>query len=449
MVVQSCYAWPIMVEDNVVRFPETFDTEIALAERAYDLILERMAHGRLSEDVPAGGDVATILDTIGELLRLDAMEADGRRVSQKAMRASVAGLESAVDRLGEWPEIPRLLAMTPLIEALEELEIEWLATELIVLLPEISPETIAKNADVSEALGRIALVHVRLLMANHFWDSNFEGLVHLVRARALRQPDDEELGQTLKQAVVYHAILGRQALLEGKRRRMAAAEPLPDDLVAALDEFGAEVFPSELIRWSLHLVLADALATGLVPKWAKPKQVIAAAEIAMVRADEPDLDLDVLKLSKWARTKPKTLRTLSEALAEALERTPTGFEDSSEYRQGERWRIESGPMDFWPPRWTPNDDAKGLPAYSSTAARARLKELNGVAWMMIDSLEAVRFVAGAFRYGGDAPDEMDADLGLEAIRLWKAERLIDADDAVSRRDEPDWDDDLDDDTTTR
>jgi len=120
-----------MVKDNVVEFPDQFETEIALAERAYDLILERMARGRLPNEVAQGGDVAPLLDAVGELLHLDALAADGRRIPEKKMRKTVTRLESAVYRFGDWPEVPRLLAMTPLIVALEELEIPGLATELI------------------------------------------------------------------------------------------------------------------------------------------------------------------------------------------------------------------------------------------------------------------------------------------------------------------------------
>jgi len=65
-----------------------------------------------------------------------------------------------------------------------------------------------------------------------------------------------------------------------------------DDLVEALEDFCTEVISSELVRWSLHLVLGSEVAAGLVPDWAQPRQVVAAAELAIFERGEPDLDLN-------------------------------------------------------------------------------------------------------------------------------------------------------------
>ena len=66
--------------------------------------------------------------------------------------------------------------------------------------------------------------------------------------------------------------------------------------------------------------------------------------------------------------------------------------------------------------------------------------------MMVDGLEPVRFISEAFSYGGDAPDEMDAEIGVKAIRLWKQENLVMTDMNDKAWDDDDWDDDLDDDS---
>jgi hypothetical protein len=62
--------------------------------------------------------------------------------------------------------------------------------------------------------------------------------------------------------------------------------------------------------------------------------------------------------------------------------------------------------------------------------------------MMIDGLEAVQFVAGAFLYGGDAPEEIDEEIASEIIAVWKEERLIDVEDIMDEAALDEWEDDL-------
>lgn len=435
-----------MAKNTVVRFPGHYEAEIEIAERAEDLILERMARGRLPDDVPEASDVAVVLDAVGELLFLDARESDGRKVSPKQMEAVVARLESGVAQLATWPDLERLLALAPLVEALDELEVEWIGMALMGLMPDVGALAESGGEDAARALRRVLVVHVRTLVESRTWDPEFEPLLQALHERWLDEPEVGELEYTLHQAVVFHAIRGRQSLLEEKRRAMAAAEPLPGELVAALDDFSEEVGSLELIRWSVHLVIADALAAGLVPPWANPRAVVAAAELAIIREDDPELDPVLPTFAKWTRTKPQRLRTLRDSLAQALEWLPPGYDGTLDDRQDERWRVESGPRDLLPARWTPDREAEDVPPYSIEAARARIDELRDRAWMIIDGWEAVKFVVDAFRFGGDAPDEIDEEIAREILEVWRDGCLIDLDRLSDDEDDEDeldeWDDDL-------
>ena len=117
-----------------------------------------MARGRPPDEVAAEGDVAAVVDAVGELLVLDAREADGQRISQKQTEAVVARLESSLDRLATWPDLPRLLAMAPLVEALEELELEWVAMALMGLIPDLGPPAESESEEAARAFRRILVV---------------------------------------------------------------------------------------------------------------------------------------------------------------------------------------------------------------------------------------------------------------------------------------------------
>jgi hypothetical protein len=82
--------------------------------------------------------------------------------------------------------------------------------------------------------------------------------------------------------------------------------------------------------------------------------------------------------------------------------------------------MASSEIQFMPARWLPDPDTE-RPPYTEEAARARLRELPDVVWLMPEPFEAVRFVAECFGYGGDAPDEMDAEVVTEIVELWQRE----------------------------
>jgi len=62
---------------------------------------------------------------------------------------------------------------------------------------------------------------------------------------------------------------------------------------------------------------------------------------------------------------------------------------------------------------------------------------------MIDPLEPVRFVSEAFVYGGDAPDEIDEHIVVEALEIWREECLADASAPDDLDGDDPWEDDLD------
>jgi hypothetical protein len=217
---------------------------------------------------------------------------------------------------------------------------------------------------------------------------------------------------------------------------------LPPDLESALTELAEEVSEREIFTFSLHLMLADAVAADLVPKGADPHHVVAAAVTALVNRDQLDERADVRSLARLVKAPARTIEKLAQRLDDALDWTPRGFDGEVELRQHERWRLASAQMEFMPVRWVPLGDAE-RPPYTEAAARARLDELRDVVWLMPEPLEAVRFVSECFSYGGEAPDEMDGEIALEIINLWKQERVIDIDELVDsdEPDDEDWDED--------
>jgi hypothetical protein len=106
-------------------------------------------------------------------------------------------------------------------------------------------------------------------------------------------------------------------------------------------------------------------------------------------------------------------------------------------------------MDLWPARWTPDRETEDVPPYSIEAARTRIDELRDRSWLIIDGWEAVKFVVDSFRFGGDAPDEIDEEIAHEILEVWRDGRLIDLDRLSDDEDDEDdedeldeWDDDL-------
>ena len=429
-----------MNDDRVAEFPVRYDGEIALAERSYDLLAERLARGRLPDETLPQGDVYALIDAVGELLHLEVLDNDGRSISQKRLEKATENLQLVMERLSSWPAVPRTLVIAPLAEVLEEFELEWIVIELMMSFPALDFLSLEERQAIHGAIRRIVPVQVRIAISGDDWAPEFEDLLRLLRDMALDEPEDEELEDTLRRGVVYHALRGRSALQKEDRRALADAEPLPRDLADALEEFTGEALESELLSVSLHLVLADLIEAGLVPDGATPRQVAAAVFAAFFGRDEPEERLDFRRLARWAKIAPRRLEDLASQVDAVFEWTPPDFEGSIEARHENRWRAGTSTLEFLPARWVPRGDS-ACPAYNETAARERAAELRDVVWMMIDPLEPVRFISEAFRYGDGAPDQMDEELALEVVDLWKQERLVDT---GTMQDEFDSDDDWDD-----
>jgi hypothetical protein len=420
-----------------------YDAEIALAERAVFLIEERLEHGRLPDDSKPKGDVHELIDAVGELLHLEGLEYRGRPVSQKRVVKAVERLRSAVDRVALWPSVPRTLVIAPLGEALEEFEVEWIAIELFSALPDFETMNEQEREATLGAVRRIVPAQIRIVIATGDWEPEFEALLRLLREMALADPGDAKVEDALRRGIVFHALRGRDALLAEERRGLAATEPLPKDLEDALAELADEEIASDLVMLSLHLLLVDLGGADLVPDRASPRQVVAAVFAALVEHDDPEERPDARRLASWAKISLRRLAALSRQVDPVFDWVPPGFDGPIEVRQEKRWRYGSLTMEFMPPRWVPPADST-LPPYSEVAARERAAELRDIAWLMIDPMEPVRFVAEAFHYGDGAPDEIDTDLALELVDLWKQEKVIDT---MTLEDEiesdEDWDDDGD------
>jgi hypothetical protein len=202
-----------MNDDRVAEFPVRYEGEIALAERSFDLLAERLARGRLPDETLPQGDVYALIDTVGELLHLEALENDGRSISQKRLEKATENLQLVMERLSSWPAVPRTLVIAPLAEVLEEFELEWIAIELMMSMPALDFLSLEERQAIHGAIRRIVPVQVRIAISGDDWAPEFEDLLRLLRDMALDEPENEELEDTLRRGVVYHALRGRSALL--------------------------------------------------------------------------------------------------------------------------------------------------------------------------------------------------------------------------------------------
>jgi hypothetical protein len=401
--------------------PDQFEAEIKLADRGIHILMERIALKRMPADALPTGGVYDFLNAVGEQLEIEALQNKDKKVPKRRIKKAAQRLISAIDRLTEWPEEPRLSVASLLVSTLRGFELDSVAENLLVALQQAD---ISVADEVEESKPGLDPARIRKIIEKGEWIPELEGLLRLLREATLEEPDDDLLN-LLNGGVVFNAVTGRKKLLIERRRRLADAEPLPEELAAALANIPDGVVDSELIRLGLHLVLADVVAAGLVLDKSPPEMTVAATLVAMLRLDEPGTKPEIDPLGSWAKTMPLKIDVLSDDIAPVFEWKPPNFDGSLERRHEERWRVEALMVQFRPARWVPGRDEE-LPAYSTEKARERFDELRDVAWLMVDEIEPVRFVSEAFRYGDGAPDAVDLEIVRDIIDLWKDQSLISA-----------------------
>jgi hypothetical protein len=393
------------------------------------VVMERVALGRMPKDALPTGDVCNFLDAVGEHLEIERLREKGKKVSKKRIKKAARDLVGVIDPLTQWPEEPRLAVASVLVAMLRTVELDSVAENLLVALQQ-AEVSVVDDGEEPEAAAEPDLepgldpARIRGIIEKGEWIPELEGLLRLLREETREEPDVDLLN-LLKGGVVFNAVTGRRKLLLDERRRLAEAEPLPEDLAAALADLPDDVVDSELVRLGLHLVLADVVAAGLLPEKSPPETTVAAALVAMLRADEPGKKPDIEPLGAWAKTMPLKIDVLSDEIAPVFEWSPPDCDGSLERRHEERWKVESLMFQFLPARWVPGPDEE-LPPYSTEKARERFDELRDIAWLMVDEIEPVRFVSEAFRYGDGAPDAVDLEIVRDIIALWKDQSLVSA-----------------------
>lgn len=412
--------------------------------------MERIALKRMPADALPIGDVFDLLDAAGNQLEIQVLQKNQKRVTKRRMKKSARHLVTAIDRLTEWPEETRLRVAAELVSALRAVELDSIADNLLVALQQADSSAFAEHEAQPPQPEISALERTRAIVDRGRWTEELEPILRQLREHHLENPDDEDLLETLKRGVLFNAVSGREHLLLEERRRQAEAEPLPEDLAKAFDELPDEIIDSELLRLGLHLVLADVVAADLVPPKTPEKMTVAAALVAMLRLDEPGKKPDIDPLGSWANSMSLKIDVMSDDIAKVFKWTPPGEEVSAGHRQEKRWKVHSLMYQFLPARWVPGRGQE-RPPYNEDAARQRLEELRDLAWLMIDEIEAVRFVSEAFRYGEGGADSMGIALVHDVIELWEGQTLVRATEEFGRAYlEDEWhheipDDEIDDD----
>ncbi|GAG47382.1 unnamed protein product, partial [marine sediment metagenome] len=111
-----------------------YNAEIKLAERGFHVLMERIAMKRMPTDALPSGDVFDLLNAAGEQLEIQALQNNDKKVSKRRMKKTTHQLVSAIDRLTDWPEEPRLQVASLLVPTLRMVELESVANNLLVAL---------------------------------------------------------------------------------------------------------------------------------------------------------------------------------------------------------------------------------------------------------------------------------------------------------------------------
>ncbi len=427
-----------------------YEAEIRLAERGFHVLMERIALKRMPADALPTGDVYRLLDAAGEQLEIQALQDSDKKVSKRRLKKATRELVSAIEDLIQWPEEPRLQVASELVATLRTVELASVAENLLVALQQAAAPADDEATENREAAVEPPITPLEMtqrILDSGRWTTELDDLLRQLRQAHLENPDDEALLEALKRGIVFNAVSEREHLLLEERRRLAETELLPDDLAQVLVELPTEILSNDLSRLGLHLVLADVVAAGLVPEKTSPEMTVAATLAAMLRADEPGKRPDINALGDWAGANPLKIDVLSDDIAPVFKWLPEGDEGSAEQRHEKRWKVESLMYQFLPARWIPGRGQE-LPRYSKDVARERLEKLRPLAWLMIDEIEAVRFVSESFSFGNGAPDSMDLDLVNEIIELWGEQAVVKATEEFGRAYlEDEWTHEIPDDET--
>jgi hypothetical protein len=429
-----------------------FESEIKLAERGFHVLMERVALRRMPADALPTGDVFDLLN-----VEIEGYVEKGEKVSKRRIRKAASKLKATLKRLAKWPEEPRIKVATMVADTLRRVELDsvvddLLAAMLVLDAPESEeleePETVAEDEEsaatgepeepeeteevedleepdqAAELPAEQVPERIREIIESAEWTSELDDLLRRLREITIEDPESGH-GDLLSGGIVFNAVAGRKHLLLEERRRLAEAEPIPDELAEAVDKLPESVVGSELARLGLRLVLADVVAGEFAPENNPPEITVAATLVAMQRADEPEKKPDINSLGDWAGTNPLKLDVISDDIAPIFEWKPNDHDGSVERRNEQRWKVHSLLYQFLPVRWTPSPHDE-LPPYSDEAARERVEELRDYGWLMVDEIEPVRFVTEAFRYGDGAPDAVGLEVVRDIISLWQEQSLVSA-----------------------
>lgn len=428
-------------DGQVGRHSSWYVAEIELAERAADLLWDCTDGDPLPEVLGPVGDVHSFLEAVCEVLRLEDLEDRGRNIPEEQANVALTRLKEAVERFVSWPAARHYQVAAPLAEALEGVGLGWLALELIAGLPMDEGSSPDETQEISASFRRLLPAYVRILIGEETEEDELEVLIRALRQLHDADPDDEELAATLENALLVNAERGRKQVVLEDRRRMVAREPLPKELREVVGQLREFAHDSDLIECSLHLLLADALAAGVLGEGVPPKQVAAAAMAYLIEADL-DVAVDLHPFARWAGVSVVKIETIKKRIAAVSDWQPDGGDGPAGDRRKRRWLTEALTFIDLPARWTPYEDP-ARPPYSTAAAERRLDELREVAWLMVEPAEPVRFVADAFRFGGEAPREMDDEIGVAAIAIWREQCVVDIAGRDNGVDDDGWDGDLD------
>ena len=144
------------MRDKVQAEPTPFEVEIRLAKRGIHVLMDRIALKRMPADALPTGAVCDLLDAVGEQLVIEALQKKGEKVPKRRIKKAARRVVSAIDRLTEWPEEPRLRVASELVSTLRGVELDSVAENLLVALQQADASSADEVEDI--AAGRVTPV---------------------------------------------------------------------------------------------------------------------------------------------------------------------------------------------------------------------------------------------------------------------------------------------------